>query len=62
MTCADVSGPESLLRGPDRKKLDRLAANQSAAHFPRIPDRKEKKSHSFYLWLLQRCQIGINHT
>ena len=20
MTCADVSGPESLLRGPDRKK------------------------------------------
>ena len=29
-----------LLRGPDCKKPDRLAANQSA-HFARIPDRKQ---------------------
>ena len=38
--CRERSG--ILLRGPDRKKPDRLAANQSA-RFPRIPDRKNIK-------------------
>ena len=37
-----LSGPES--RGPDRKKPDRLAANQSA-RFARIPDRKKSKGY-----------------
>ena len=37
--CREQSG--ILLRGPDRKKPDRLAANQSA-RFARIPDRKKK--------------------
>ena len=36
--CRERSG--ILLRGSDRKKLDRLAANQSA-RFARIPDRKK---------------------
>ena len=39
--CREQSG--ILLRGPDRKKPDRLAANQSA-RFARIPDRKKINS------------------
>ena len=38
--CRERSG--ILLRGPDRKKPDRLAANQSA-RFARIPDRQKIK-------------------
>ena len=38
--CRERSG--ILLRSPDRKKPDRLAANQSA-RFARIPDRKKIK-------------------
>ena len=38
LTCADASGPGSLLRGPDRKKLDRQAVH--CVRFARSPDRK----------------------
>ena len=37
-----------LLRGPDRKKPDRLAANQSA-RFARIPDRQKINTNSPFL-------------
>ena len=40
-TYADAGGPESLPRGPDRKKLDRLTANQNV-RFARIPDQKQE--------------------
>ena len=40
LTCTVASAPESLLRGPDRKKPVLLAVNQSA-RFTRIPGRKK---------------------
>ena len=41
LMCADVSSPESLLRGPNHNNLDWLAANKSTS-FARIPDHKKK--------------------